>query len=145
MIGPFQGKYRFLSNFYPCKILVYDQVFYSVETAYQASKTFDINVREHMAEMTPSEAKAYGRTLNLPDNWEDQKLMIMEELVRRKFYSDRNLAQQLIDTGSEELVEINTWGDCFWSEYQGSGLNHLGKILMKIREEVKIRPTYYWN
>ncbi len=145
MIGPFSGKYRFLSNFYPCKILVYDQIFYSVETAYQASKTFDINVREHIAKMTPSEAKAYGRTLDLPDNWEDQKIMIMEELVRRKFYSDYSLAQQLIETGSEELVEVNTWRDCFWGEYEGSGLNHLGKILMKIRDEVKTRPTYYWN
>lgn len=145
MIGPFSGKYRFLSNFYPCKILVYDQVFYSVETAYQASKTFDINIREHMAEMTPAEAKAYGRTLDLPENWEDQKLMIMEELVRRKFYADYSLAQQLIDTGSEELVEVNTWGDCFWGEYEGSGLNHLGKILMLIRDEVSCRDRWLYS
>jgi predicted NAD-dependent protein-ADP-ribosyltransferase YbiA (DUF1768 family) len=41
-------------------------------------------------------------------------------------------------TGSEEIIEWNNWGDRIWGKtYDGVGENHLGKILMKIREEHK--------
>ena len=41
VINEFQGKYRFLSNFYPCDI-VYEGIQYpSTEHAYQAAKTLD--------------------------------------------------------------------------------------------------------
>lgn len=145
MIGPFKGNYAFLSNFYPSKVYCYDIEFSSVENAYQASKTFDINLREQISLMSAREAKKFGRTVELTHNWESQKIEIMEELVRRKFFGNKRLAELLISTGEEELVEVNTWGDCFWGEYEGFGLNHLGKILMKVREEVKSMPTYYWN
>ena len=37
------------------------------------------------------------------------------------------------------LEEGNTWHDTFWGvdAKTGEGQNHLGKILMKIREELK--------
>ena len=36
-----------------------------------------------------------------------------------------------------ELVEDNAWGDTFWGRCNGIGKNHLGKILMVIREELR--------
>ncbi len=35
------------------------------------------------------------------------------------------------------LIEGNTWRDTFWGIYEGKGENNLGKLLMKIREELR--------
>ena len=58
MIDSFEGKYRFLSNFYLSPI-TYEGIEYpSVEHAYQAAKTFDQKIRQKVADCpTPNEAK----------------------------------------------------------------------------------------
>ena len=38
-----------------------------------------------------------------------------------------------------EIVEENTWGDTFWGVCKGVGENHLGKLLMEIRDANKHR------
>jgi len=43
----------------------------------------------------------------------------------------------LLQTGDEELIEGNKWGDRFWGVCKGKGKNNLGKILMKIRDVYK--------
>ena len=47
------------------------------------------------------------------------------------------LALRLVETGTEELVEGNDWGDTYWGVCKGTGKNMLGKILMEVREELK--------
>ena len=47
------------------------------------------------------------------------------------------LKQKLLETGNTELVEGNTWGDTFWGVYNVEGENILGRLLMKVREELK--------
>ena len=46
---------------------------------------------------------------------------------------------QLLDTGDQELVEYNTWGDTYWGVCTRirQGQNWLGKILMEVREELQ--------
>ena len=44
---------------------------------------------------------------------------------------------KLLATGDAQLEEGNTWGDRIWGVYQGQGDNRLGKILMKVREELR--------
>jgi predicted NAD-dependent protein-ADP-ribosyltransferase YbiA (DUF1768 family) len=34
------------------------------------------------------------------------------------------------------LIEENTWGDTFWGICKGQGENHLGRLLMQIRDEL---------
>lgn len=58
----------------------------------------------------------------------------MRDIVHIKFSSNDDLREALINTGSEELVEGNYWGDTFWGQSPvGTGQNNLGKILMEIR------------
>lgn len=152
MIGPFRGKYRFLSNFWT-SIVTFEGVPYpSVEHAYQAAKTLDLEWRRRICHCSkPGEAKILGSKLPFRSDWEAIKLSVMEDLVRQKF-QDPNLKRWLVEeTGDEDLVEVNTWGDKFWGavwedvfppestkDFQRLvGENHLGKILMKIREELK--------
>jgi predicted NAD-dependent protein-ADP-ribosyltransferase YbiA (DUF1768 family) len=61
----------------------------------------------------------------------------MYQCVKDKFTRNQDLKEQLIATGNEELVEGNTWGDIYWGVSRGRGKNMLGKILMRVREELR--------
>ena len=137
LIDKFTGKYRFLSNFYPARVTYGGVTYSTVEHAYQASKTLDIPERVLISAMpTPGNAKREGRHVTLRPDWENVKLVIMEELLQQKF-AIPELRKALLDTGNSILIEGNNWGDSFWGTYHGIGANHLGKLLMKIREELK--------
>ena len=141
MIKGFQGQYRFLSNFYPCKIEHMGFSFSSVEHAYQASKTRDSNsiLKIHNA-ATPGIAKRLGKKLKIREDWESIKISVMRFLVSQKF-SQEPLRSMLTDTYPLDIVEFNTWGDTFWGMVEKDGVlvgkNHLGKILMEIRDECR--------
>lgn len=139
MIKEFQGKYRFLSNFWPVEVILDGKEYPSVEHAYQAAKTLDPKERERIRKLpSPGMAKRAGRRVTMWSAWNDFKLSVMKDLVRQKF-KDSVLRRQLLDTGQEYLQEGNRWGDKFWGVdlRSGEGQNHMGRILMKVREEVK--------
>ena len=62
----------------------------------------------------------------------------MYEIVKEKFTQHEDLKRRLLETGDEELQEGNNWYDTYWGVdiHTGKGLNMLGKILMRIREEL---------
>lgn len=147
MISSFTGEYSFLSNFYKCNI-EYDGVIYpSVEHYYVAMK---IDVDQKLDDIlytisdfrlmiskvkTPNQAKRIGRQMILRKDWDIHKLVVMNWAVREKF-KNYKYAKLLIATGDEELVEGNWWHDTYWGVCNGVGKNHLGKILMKVRDEL---------
>ena len=136
MINEFSGKYRFLSNFWSCYVK-YAGVWYpSVENAYQAAKMNNTEDRKRFLDIKASEAKKLGRLLPMREEWDDEKLDIMYQLVRQKFTTSPILRDLLIETDSEELQEGNWWGDTYWGTVNGKGENYLGKILMKVRDEI---------
>lgn len=137
VIDGFQGENRFLSNFFPAKVVLDGIEFPSVEHAYQAAKNFDIERRRRFATLTAGQAKREGqKTLKRPD-WEQVKVNIMTNLVRDKFTNNKELREKLLATGDVELIEGNHWGDTFWGVCKGKGTNHLGKILMSVREGLR--------
>lgn len=136
-IREFQNQYRFLSNFWPAKITVDDVDYPSVEHAFQALKTHNYSYRFIISRLrTPGEAKRYGRGLPLKAGWDAMKVNVMHGLLRQKF-SIPALRAKLLDTGEAELIEGNRWGDTFWGVCKGVGENVLGKLLMKVREEIR--------
>jgi ribA/ribD-fused uncharacterized protein len=84
----------------------------------------------------PGTVKKIGNKMSIRKDWNEKKLEIMNWAVREKF-KDAKLAEMLLDTGDEELVEGNTWNDTFWGVCEGKGHNHLGKILMCVRDELR--------
>ena len=135
MIDNFKGKFLFLSNFWPCPIEFDGEQYPSVEHAYQAAKTDAPVLRQQVSKAgSASAAKKLGRKLPLSDKWESEKLELMEYLVEQKF-SIPYLKLALLNTDQEELIEGNWWKDYFWGVCAGIGENHLGKILMKVREK----------
>lgn len=141
MICSFSGKYHWLSNFAPVEIQYQGIVYPSVEHAYVAAKTTDIDTRKYIASLSSAgEAKKYGRALKLPPNWEKDKLSLMRQLCELKFKQPK-YKELLLATQDIPLLEGNTWGDMFWgivpqSDGSLSGFNNLGEILMKIREDL---------
>ena len=124
-VGRFVGEYAFLSNFWVSPLTIDGITFPTVEHAFQASKTFDAEERTRVASApTPTAAKRAGRKVKLRPDWEEVKVAIMEDLVRRKF-ADPELSAKLLETGERELVEGNTWNDRFWGVCRGSGRNEL--------------------
>jgi ribA/ribD-fused uncharacterized protein len=136
-ITQFSGKHAFLSNFCPAPIWIDEMLFTSAEHAYQAAKTLDASERRKIQRLTtPSEAKRAGRTVTLRADWEEVKLDVMLDILRKKF-SHTHQRQQLLDTGDRELIEGNWWGDTFWGVCKGEGENHLGRLLMQVRNEIR--------
>jgi len=139
MIKQFVDKYRFLSNFYTCDL--YDYKNTTVEHIFQASKAErTIDFLSVVNSQTPAEAKKLGRKIEIRSDWNEIKVSVMEKLFREKF-SKKNpgLVELLLETGDEELQEGNYWNDTFWGVdlKTGIGENNLGKLLMKIRNDIR--------
>lgn len=143
MIDCFDGKFAFLSNFYPSPMTVDGIIFPTVEHLFQAAKTVSLVEREKIAAATtPGQAKRLGRNVILCDNWEEIKDDVMLNALRLKF-AILPLREKLLATGNEELVEGNTWHDNIWGNCSCDrckkieGQNKLGKLLMQVREEIR--------
>jgi len=146
--------YRFLSNFYPSELILeklpldkevtLPLSYLTVEHAYQAAKTHNMDEREEIrTASTPGVTKRLGKRVKLREDWEEIKGDVMFELLVRKFSDDHpELQKQLLATGDDQLVEGNTWHDnyfgvCTCVACGSVGKNMLGKSLMEVRKELK--------
>ena len=154
MIDKFEGRFRFLSNFYPCKIEHKGIKYPSVEHFYVAMKVTEMqfldgvyytaaDFRELISKIpSPGDVKKIGQRVKIRKDWDDKKLELMNWAVREKF-KDGSLSDLLVSTGSEYITEGNWWHDRFWgvcscSKCNNTGDNNLGKILMSVREEINL-------
>ena len=136
----FKGEFRFLSNFYPCKIIAWGMEFPTAEHVYVASKTEHMSLRKEIAELsTPGKAKRFGRRLIFREDWERRKVRVMRQILLRKFaHADLMKSLQSVEG---EIVEENVWHDNFWGACSCSGCsgkdqrNMLGKLLMEVRDD----------
>lgn len=134
-------------NGYLCNLSAYD-VFYdgllwpTAEHCYQAQKHRDYGYRERIRLCkTPEEAIKLGRDETSPsyrhDDWYDVRVDIMHDVVLAKFTQHEELKKLLLDTGNMQIFE-HTANDRFWGDnLDGTGENHLGKVLMQVRSELK--------
>lgn len=136
-IDLFTDQYLFLSNFAPVKVEFENEIYRSVEHAYQAAKTMDKDARANIrSSRTAARAKSVGRYVKLRPYWSDLRIGIMHGLLVKKF-SQEPFRTMLKNTGDAELIEGNNWNDTFWGQCSGKGENNLGKLLMKIRRTLK--------
>jgi ribA/ribD-fused uncharacterized protein len=135
MIKEFNGNNRWLSNFTACLVKLDGITYPSTEAAYQAAKTIVDTERLQFQSISPGKAKWEGRRVTMRADWDSIKLSVMEDLTRQK-YSTELMKFRLLNTGDVEIQEGNSWGDTFWGICGGVGQNNLGKIIMKIRQEL---------
>ena len=118
-----------------------DGVYYkTVEHYYQSKKFNDKELVKKIIECdTPKEASNIGRDReNIRiDNFKDKKLDVMYEGVLEKFRQNSDIRAKLIETRNQEIREMTTKENYWGIGPNLDGENHIGKILMKVRDKVK--------
>jgi hypothetical protein len=134
-------EYGFLSNFAHYSFKLDGLLWKTSEHYYQAMKFYGTDT-EHLNKIrlanNPSEAARLGRdrshTLRL--DWESIKETVMEKALIEKFSQNLDIRKMLIDTGNAQLIEHRK-ADSYWGDGgDGSGLNRLGALLMKVRDTI---------
>lgn len=131
----FRDEYAFLSNMYESPVrFTKDGIPYTfrcVESAFQACKCS--SRMNEFINLNGYDAKKLGRRVELRPDWEDIKVDLMKFLLKLKFNQNIILKARLANLKGD-IVEHNTWGDTFWGVCNGVGENHLGKLLMDLRD-----------
>jgi predicted NAD-dependent protein-ADP-ribosyltransferase YbiA (DUF1768 family) len=55
-----------------------------------------------------TDVKRASKTITLVDNWDNKKLLVMEECLRKKF-NQEPFKSKLITTGNQNIQEGNWW------------------------------------
>ena len=118
-----------------------DNVYYpTAEHYYQSQKFNNVEIQKKIImAKTPKEASEIGRSRNLKrkNNFKDIKNDVMYTAVLEKFRQNPDIRSKLIETRNEEIKEM-TVKESYWGVGPNfDGDNHYGKILMKVREQVK--------
>ena len=117
----------------------------TVEHYYQSEKFKNPEIKKRIINAkTPKEASTIGRDRDNRriDDFKKIKIKVMEEGVFQKFLQNCDIRSKLIETRNQEIKEMST-KESFWGVGPNlDGENHIGKILMKVRERVK---EAVWN
>lgn len=145
-IDRFSGVHRFLSSFYtpaPTAVCINGvwELYPTSEHAFHAAKfPGHPEIRAAIARAaTPAEAKRLGHSAGCRVDWDTVRVPTMGDVVLDKFTRTSQLARWLLLTGTAELIEGNRHGDTFWGTVNGRGENHLGKCLMRVRVDPRVR------
>lgn len=137
----YEESYFALHNFSAHAIEIDGITYPTAEHAFHALKFDDSNLRDRIiACPSPIAAFKLGKELKphrRPD-WDDIKIDILTDIIRHKAQQNPDVKETLLLSGSEEIVEANPTDDFWGNGPNGDGQNHTGKILMKIRDELKV-------
>lgn len=137
VINQFKGEYDFLSNRFGCRFVWQGLQYGNAEAAFQASKCEEELERKVFTVCSADKAALKGKEQVPYSGWEEARLDIMESILRAKFEQNPSLMKKLTDTGTRILLNGNNKQETFWGIdlYSWQGENHLGKIIMNIRDE----------
>ena len=78
-----------------------------------------------------------GKDMKPYPGWAEAQLSIMESILQAKFEQNPTLMQKLAETGGCILLNGNNKQETFWGIdlYSWVGENHLGRIIMNIRDK----------
>lgn len=148
------------------KIHYFGYDYISVEAGYMAQKCDDVAWKQYCSTISPhsnaqSEMKKAAYKVDLVKDFRDKQLKIMLDLLRLKFRNNPELANKLVATYPRMIMEGNVWNDRYWGatipkqkhchlsdsgeleklyeefpQYFYVGQNYLGRLLMKVRDEL---------
>lgn len=136
----YETSYFAFSNFSAHSIRVDGILYPTAEHAYHAQKFTDQAIIDELrAAGSPLEAYeiAHRYKSQRKENWDDIKVSVLYELVREKVRQHKEVRDTLLASGDEDIVEVNPNDDFWGNGPDGNGQNQTGKILMRIREELK--------
>ena len=132
-------SYGEFSNFYLREVRIDGKQWPTTEHYFQAQKFDQKAYQEKIRKAnSPMKAAELGRSrkVKLKSNWDRQKDNVMYKAVLAKFSQHDDLRALLISTQNAVIIE-HTNNDSYWGDAgDGSGKNRLGKILMKVRDQL---------
>lgn len=142
VIGFYPREFYPFDNFSSFKVEWNGYLFSSVEEAYQAASFMGSDEelvekvkRSHSAD--EAQRIAYANRDKQRKDWNDVKIEIMEELLRLKIEQNPYVKKKLLQTKDYLIVEDSP-KDSFWGWGPSrNGNNQLGKLWMKLREELR--------
>ncbi len=152
-----ERSFGYFSNFYVRPIVIDGVTWPSTETYFQAMKSLDPEVQEHMRSMAPGEAKRHGGQIVLRPDWDAEvgteslreffrdewgfavertKDHFMFTALIAKFEQHGDLKDALLNTNDAILIE-DAPKDAYWGNgAEKNGLNKLGRQLMLVRRNM---------
>lgn len=138
----YENEFYSLSNFSSFAIEWKGKLHMTSEHVYHCEKFEDEEMKEKIRN-TRSAHDAFKLAQANEDkyrkDWHDVKVSIMKEILLAKVDQHPYVKKKLIDSGDKELIE-DSWRDSFWGWGEDhNGQNHLGKLWMQIRKELKAK------
>ena len=129
-------------NFSAFAIQLWGQMFPTAEHAYQWKKfnfsnsaTAGLILEARSARDTKVISNAHADEVS--PEWNDVKLIFMEEILSAKISQHGKVSALLAETKSKDIIE-NSPTDLYWGiGADGTGQNQLGKLWMKLRDELE--------
>lgn len=143
---PLEKFYIYFSPYTAHAIEINGVVFPTLEHAYQSQRYTDPKIIEeirsaHSPVLAWQISNTYKHVQISEFKDEKYKLKVMEELMRLKTMQHEEIQKVLLESGDLKIIKhIVAYppGDGFWDDGEdGKGLNHIGNIWMKIRDELK--------
>ena len=143
VIGFYPREFYCLDNFSSFKVEHDGYLYSSVEEAYQAlgfiesaPEIADKIKNSHSAH--EAQKIAYENKDKRQENWDEIKLLVMEDLLREKISQNPYVKKKLLETNNYMIVEDSP-KDSFWGwGINRNGQNQLGKLWMKLRDELRL-------
>lgn len=136
----YEHDYYIFSNFSSFKLDWKGRDWMTSEHAYHSEKYPDQKHKDEIAnKRSAHEALKFAEEHKAErrKDWEEVKLDIMKQILHAKAAQHAYVMKKLLDSGDRILIE-NSWRDDFWGWGPSKdGANHLGKLWMEVRDEVR--------
>lgn len=141
IIGFYPREFYPLDNFSSFKVKWNGYLYSSLEEAFQ-SRLFLPNYPEIAEQIKKSYSaheaqKIMFKNIDKVEYSNDEQVLIMEELLRLKLEQNPYVKKKLLQTGDYLIVEDSPKDDFWGWGPNRDGCNQLGKLWMKLRDELK--------
>ncbi len=137
-----EKEYYSFSNFSSFAIEWRGKLWPTSEHAYQGAKFVDDTIQEAIRNARSAQEAyriSHMHKEKMDPDFNTIKLDVMEDILRAKLSQHEYVRMQLLQSGNRELIK-DFEDDAYWgSGVEGKGENHLGKLWMKIRDDLSQR------
>lgn len=139
MVGFYEREFYVFSNFSSFAVEWRGRLWQTAEHAFQAAHFMENNleiVEEIYKAHSADDSKRIAHKNKYPEDWDSQKIAIMEEICRCKVEQNPYVKKKLLQTGTVEIIEDSPKDDFWGWGPDKNGRNELGKIWMRLREQM---------
>lgn len=144
VVAFYEREFYPFSNFSSFQVEWRGHLWPTSEHAYQAAHFFEtapelVEAIKNFRSAHEAFVLAKSNALKVPKNWEVAKIGIMEDICRHKLQQHTYVREKLLATEDVLIVEDSPVDSCWGWGPDHRGRNELGKIWMKLRDEVRAK------